>query len=1054
MSANPLVLELFRRWLQVREAGAPVALEELCSDHPELLAELKEQIDSWEGTQASLPTRRQDAITPQLDTPANGRRPSPDSPHPTEARYRMLRFHAKGGLGEVFVAEDGELHRQVALKRLQALRADDPESRRRFLLEAEITGRLEHPGVVPVYGLIHDGEGNPFYAMRFVQGETLQRAIERLHGRNAMAEATTPTRDAEWSGSRSARRAAPVQAEPTPGLRQLLGRFVHVCNTIGYAHSRGILHRDLKPTNIMLGKYGETLVMDWGLAKPISMQAGAAEATSRVDNVEEKLTPNSSLADSATQTGRAIGTPAYMSPEQASGSWDKVGPASDIYGLGATLYSILTGQTPFLGRVALDQVRRGDFPPPRLVKKTVPRALEAVCLKAMALRPEDRYATALDLAADIERWLADEPVHAWQEPWTVRLRRWTSRHRAWVLSGAAAILVAALVLAGTAIMLSAAWKREHQARTEADEGLLREQQARAEADEAFRVARETVDRYYTEVSEELLLNQPGMDELRKKMLANARQHYERFVEQRRHDVTLRAELGRAYWRLAFITGETESKARASELYRDAIQVFAGLVQAEPKNKEYQVVLGKIHSDLGFLETELSRYEAAENALREAARLFQALADADPSQPAFQRNLAAAYHNLGLLHRTRRQPAEAVLAYEKALKIREGLAATKPEVRLHQRELATTLNNLGVLQRGERRPKDALEPLERALDIRRQLASAYPHVAKYQDELAGTLNNLSLVYGDLHQPESRIEAQEQAVAIWERLTQLYPHALDYQRNLVGGLNTMGFLYGNVKQHEKAAAAFQKAIAKLETLTSEHPEQPDFALRLGATSCNFGNELKYAGKARESLAWFDRAEQVLKDLLRNPSPPARARDDLRNTYMGRAEARALVGRFDDALADWDRCMELASERGRNSLRLYRAGTWARMGEHVKAANEARTLTSGENVPAGMLYNSACVYALCSAQVAQDAGLPTPQREKLTEDYALLALQQLRRIRDADLRSPALSERLKHDTDLDSLRKRPAFNTLLQEMGLAPTNAPQSPPEPSPEPSPKPG
>jgi tetratricopeptide (TPR) repeat protein/tRNA A-37 threonylcarbamoyl transferase component Bud32 len=341
-------------------------------------------------------------------------------------RYRPVRFHARGGLGEVFVAEEPELHREVALKRMQARYHDDPESCRRFLQEAEITGRLEHPGVVPVYGRGEDEGGQPCYAMRFIRGETLEDAIKRFHA------ADKPGRD---PGERSL------------ALRELLGRFMAVCNTVAYAHSRGILHRDLKPGNVMLEKYGQTLVVDWGLAKPIER-----DETARACG-EETLTPASASGDSGTQTGAAMGTPAFMSPEQASGQWSQVGPASDIYSLGTILYTLLTGQAPFADPKAkqkLEKVKRGDFPRPRQAKKACPRALEGVCMKAMALRPENRYATALDLAADVEHWLADEPVAAYGELWPVRAARWARKHKPLVSSAAAALLVGLVALsAGT-----------------------------------------------------------------------------------------------------------------------------------------------------------------------------------------------------------------------------------------------------------------------------------------------------------------------------------------------------------------------------------------------------------------------------------------------------------------------------------------------------------------------------------------------------------------------------------------------------------------------------
>jgi eukaryotic-like serine/threonine-protein kinase len=165
-------------------------------------------------------------------------------------RFRVVRLHARGGLGQVYLARDNELGRQVALKEILTDKAANPELRARFVLEAEINGNLEHPGIVPVYGLGTYPDGRPFYAMRFIEGDSLKEAIEQLHR------------------ARLAGDAAPQQPFDSLELRRLLRRFVDVCNAIAYAHSRGVLHRDLKPSNFMLGKYGETLIIDWGLAVP------------------------------------------------------------------------------------------------------------------------------------------------------------------------------------------------------------------------------------------------------------------------------------------------------------------------------------------------------------------------------------------------------------------------------------------------------------------------------------------------------------------------------------------------------------------------------------------------------------------------------------------------------------------------------------------------------------------------------------------------------------------------------------------------------------------
>ena len=213
-------------------------------------------------------------------------------------RFRVLRPHARGGLGAVFVALDIELHREVALKQILDCHADDAVSRHRFVLEAEVTGGLEHPGVVPVYGLGTYGDGRPFYAMRLVRGDSLKGVIERFHDDESVKH------DA---GKQSLE------------LRKLLRRFLDVCNAIDYAHSRGVLHRDIKPSNVIVGEHGETLVVDWGLAKV----TGKSDPSSG----ERTLLPGSARGVSETLPGSALGTPAYMSPEQAAGDLEHLGPA-------------------------------------------------------------------------------------------------------------------------------------------------------------------------------------------------------------------------------------------------------------------------------------------------------------------------------------------------------------------------------------------------------------------------------------------------------------------------------------------------------------------------------------------------------------------------------------------------------------------------------------------------------------------------------------------------------------------------------------------------------
>jgi eukaryotic-like serine/threonine-protein kinase len=434
------------------------------------------------------------------------------TPSSLGARFRILRFHDQGGIGKVSVAFDAELQREVALKQIRPERADE-DSRARFLLEAEVTGRLEHPGIVPVYGLGLDEDGRPFYAMRLVRGISFDAAINAFHSADQ-----DPRRDPQ---------------ERSLALRHLLDRFVDVCQTVAYAHSRGVLHRDLKPANVLLGPFNESLVVDWGLAKvfargpgepsgdstaapegtapprsdpsrapagrgsaagavePAAVDAPAPAAPGAQPGSSEPPLGCSSTTD--TVAGTAFGTPAYMSPEQADGRLDRMGPASDVYSLGAMLYTLLAGRLPFDHiwcdvTAMLDRVRLGEFPPPRRVNPRVPRPLEAVCLKAMATRPEDRYASAAELAEEIQRWLADEPVRADREPAVARLARWGRRHRP-IVAGAAALLLTAVAALSAGILVVGREQRntERQRRLAEDRAeVLRRRDATSRVNLAYR----------------------------------------------------------------------------------------------------------------------------------------------------------------------------------------------------------------------------------------------------------------------------------------------------------------------------------------------------------------------------------------------------------------------------------------------------------------------------------------------------------------------------------------------------------------------------------------
>jgi len=302
------------------------------------------------------------------------------------SRFLVQRELGSGALGVVWLARDEKLKRSVALKEMSAEAAEYPRAWHRFCREAEITGYLEHPNVVPLYQFGNDPQtGRPFYAMRFVGKRTLAEAIVEYHERLATGE------DASMS------------------LHKLLSAFLGVCQAVAYAHSKGVIHRDLKPENVALDSFGQVIVLDWGLARLTDeFEAG------------NLLSGDGVLADSSfeqTMAGEVIGTPLYMAPEQASGDQDHVDERTDVYGLGAILFAMLTGSAPHAtqshddGSVVdmkelLRRVAENATPDPAEHRADIPAGLVSICKQALSFRQHLRYQTATELADAVERWMA------------------------------------------------------------------------------------------------------------------------------------------------------------------------------------------------------------------------------------------------------------------------------------------------------------------------------------------------------------------------------------------------------------------------------------------------------------------------------------------------------------------------------------------------------------------------------------------------------------------------------------------------------------------------
>jgi serine/threonine protein kinase/tetratricopeptide (TPR) repeat protein len=872
-----------------------------------------------------------------------------DAPEPPVGnRYVPRSPHAAGGLGEVLVAEDTELRREVALKRLLPRHADNPGLRRRFLTEAQITAHLEHPGVAPVHGLYRDADGRPCYAMRFVRGETLLAAIERSHANTGELRGLSPRSSAE-------RRLE---------FRDLLQRFIAVCNAVAYAHSRGILHRDVKPQNVMLGKFGETVLLDWGLAKPFTR--GEAERASG----EESLAPQLGTAPAGeTMMGLAVGTPAYMSPEQAAGRWNVVGPASDVYSLGATFYHLLTGRAPYQRADAfetLQMVQRGGPVPPRQVDRAVPAPLEAVCLKAMAREPGDRYASAVEFAADVQRWLADEPVTARREPLPARLGRWARRRRSLVTSLAALLVTAVLALTVSNVLIG-----REQAKTAAalDDVQTQRGIALANLGIAEEQKRRAEDNFRT-----------------------AEKQRKRAEENERHAT---GAMSMMMLQIAMSVTGDDAAPRTPEF------------QAQMKNLKQFVQVGRFFfGDAGPL-AHLTKGQ------RSLARLSFVIGG---------QRIARSLKAGGYL-------AEAAAVLRDSLALageidgQEVPLVSREQVRQLEASMHADLGDVLTTAPGAP-PAEAGNHYGRAVKLLRAIRAKQPGDAAIADLLRyvlGQLGNFHIRRGGW--PEA-LASQRESVALCEGLVKQSALNADYYNALFFARAQVAATHSAENEPARSAAEYEVILKLRDSLIKEPPQAVNLMIAQAQTCDDLAEMLRKHDRADDAVKWYDKAVELLEAPAKRY--PKEVGPSLGNARGYRAYGLEVRKRYAEAAVEWEKaagCVEGASRLRFLNSACY---NWAALGDHAKAVAEAEKLLTDPKGDALLLHQAAMTFGMASSAARKDMKL------KEAERHVERALGLLTRARAAGVYNDAerVAELGTHP-GLIPLRGRPAFDKLRKEL-----------------------
>jgi serine/threonine protein kinase len=649
-----------------------------------------------------------------------GGAPIPAGASSPAARYLLGEEIARGGMGVVYRATDTVLGREVAVKVLQEKHAPDSGTARRFADEARITGQLQHPNIPAMHDLGLLPDGRPFLAMKLIKGETLEELLKRRG-------------DADGRG-------------------RFVAAFEQVCQAVAYAHAHDVIHRDLKPANVMVGAFGEVQVMDWGLAKVLGARPeGRADADPEATTAPTAVRSLRESDDLFTQAGSVLGTPAFMPPEQAAGAVGAVDRRSDVFGLGAVLAVVLTGQPPFVSDTSEStrvKAAQGDVGEcfARLDACGADPDLVALCRCCLAPRPEDRppdagavakAVAALRAAADERARQAElDRVKAEGEAREAGARAAEQRKRRWMLLVASGI-IALVLLAGLSVSL---WQMRR-----AMQALAAEQQARQDETKAREQAFAALRSMTTDVVERKLAQGAALTEDDRAFLRGIIAQFDAFAAIKGEDADSRAVRAEGRFRVADMRSRLGELKEAEQDYDQAVSIYQQLAADFPSRPEFRGDLASSRNNRGHLLYNMGRLKEAETDYDQAVSIYQQLAADFPSRPDFRQNLSRSHIGRGALLRNTGRLLKAKQDYDQAVNFLKQLLADFPFQPEFRQDLAGSQNNRGNVLRDMGQLQEAEQDYDQALSIRKQLAADFPNQPDRRNDLAGTCVNLALLH---------------------------------------------------------------------------------------------------------------------------------------------------------------------------------------------------------------------------------------------------------------------------------------------------------------------
>jgi eukaryotic-like serine/threonine-protein kinase len=752
--------------------------------------------------------------------------------------YKLLQLIGEGGMGTVYMAEQTQpVRRTVALKLIKA-GMDSRQVLARFGAERQALAMMDHPNIAKVLDAGATEHGRPYFVMELVKGISITRFCD----------------------------------ERRLTVRERLELAIPVCQAVQHAHQKGVIHRDLKPSNVLIALYD-------GKPVPKVIDFGVAKATG------PRLTDQTLY----TEFGAVVGTLEYMSPEQAELNQFDIDTRSDIYSLGVLLYELLTGSTP-LERKQLKEalfleilrvIREEESPRPSMRLSTTeelpsiadcrqvePRKLSGlmrgeldwIVMKALEKDRNRRYETANGLAADLQRYLDDEPVHACPPSVVYRLTKFAKRYCVAVAmaSAFAAVLITASAISiwqavranrarsGAVVAYAAEFKQRRQAQDQRDRALKAEGEAKAN----LARARAAVDDYLTTISESRLLKSPlpGLQPLRKELLLTALKYYEDFVQQHQDDEGLRTDLAGAYARVGEITDQIGSKEEALKAFQTASGLYESLADAAPmpSGRSYRASQGRCVVRMAMIQADHGMADQSLRSFEQGIALLEPFARDEPGGPASRADLALAHHYVAVRFMRQASPEEALR---------------------HQRA---------------------------AIDLRKGLADEFPRQLSYRIDLSLSLSNLGNILTRMGQPSKGYDCVREANGIQRTLVREHPKEPQLQSTLALSTRGMAILLNTLGRWDESRPLFLESVEVLGQIVAENPAVTEFRWALATSTCELGQHLIDHDEIDAGLNALTRARDQAETVRRTNPNDVRNLNTLASIHRGIGKTRAKQGK----------------------------------------------------------------------------------------------------------------------------------------------------------------